>query len=131
MDVTSVTETDTVATVQDIVTAVWGIPVDMQRIVYPGSLRSLQPNDVLSQYGITKDATLCVFPRARGGMDTGDEIVATPTKNVPAPHHTVPPPHRHGPYTATEEKGVEQTTLEKVRRQIMMGHTSAHYWETR
>ena len=110
--------------------AVWGIPVDMQRIVYPGSLRSLQPKDVLSQHGITKDATLYVVPRARGGMDTGNESVTIPTKKVPAPQHTVPSPHRHGPYTATEEKGVEQTTLEKLRQQIMMGHTSAHCWET-
>ena len=111
-------------------TAVWGILVDMQRIVYPGYLRSLQPNDVLSQHGKPKDATLYVVPRARGGMDTGDESVTTPTKKVPAPQHTVPSPHRHGPYTATEEKGVEQTTLEKSRQQIMMGHTSAHCWET-
>ena len=130
LHVTYVTEADTVATVQDTVTGVWGIPVDMQHIVYPGNLRSLQPKDVLSQHGITKDATLYVVLRARGGMDTGNESVTTPTKKVPAPQHTVPSPHRHGPYTAMEEKGVEQTTLEKLRRQIMMGHTSAHCWET-
>ena len=63
-------------------------------------------------------------------MDTRNESVTTPTKKVQAPQHTVPSPHRHGPYTATEEKGVEHTTPEKLRHQIMMGHTSAHCWET-
>ena len=48
---------------QEVVTDTWGIPVDHQTIVYPGILRLLHAHDILSNYGITRDSMLYVFPR--------------------------------------------------------------------
>ena len=68
--VVAVTMDAIVGRLQRIVLDLWGIPTDRQRIVYPGTLRALQVHDALGHYNITRDATLYVFPKARGGMNS-------------------------------------------------------------
>ena len=144
-----VTMDTNVGHLQTIVLDLWGIPIDRQRIVYPGTLRALQVHDALGHHKRTKDATLYVFPRPRGGMNTSTAhqhwhmLAARDSSTGPSfmqhlppkranPLHAMgsPPPPPVVPTLARDSTDSASFYLQqKVQHHLKQGKLSLYQWE--